>query len=75
LKKEMLAKKKQDEAANTDKTAEIDPKKAAIAAALERVKSKKAQTHTQPRNTDNLTDDQKKQIDEAEQRRRALKNK
>lgn len=73
LKKEMLAKKKQEEAAAADKTVEDDPKKAAIAAAMERVKAKKADASVQPRNTENLTDDQQKQIDEAEQRRRALK--
>lgn len=72
-KKEMLAKKRQAEAAGTDQTVEEDPKKAAIAAALERVKAKKAQAHIQPKNTDHLTADQQKQIDEAEQRRRALK--
>ncbi|MFW2372512.1 MAG: electron transport complex subunit RsxC [Gammaproteobacteria bacterium] len=72
-KKELLAKKKQAEAAGTDKAIEEDPKKAAIAAALERVKAKKAESTSQPRNMENLTDDQQKQIDEAEQRRRALK--
>ena len=72
-KKEMLAKKQQAEASGTEITPAEDPKKVAIKAALERVKAKKAGSSIEPRNTDNLNADQQKQIDEAEQRRRALK--
>ena len=46
-----------------------DPKKAAILAAMERVKAKKAEQHVKPKNTENLTEDQQKQIEEADQRR------
>lgn len=46
-----------------------DDKQAEIAAALARVKAKKAEQAAAPKNTDNLTEAQQKQIDEAEQRR------
>jgi electron transport complex protein RnfC len=54
---------------STDKDKD-DPKKAAILAALARVKEKKTQRQVQPKNTDNLTDEQKKQIAEVEARRK-----
>ncbi|CAA6819219.1 MAG: Electron transport complex protein RnfC [uncultured Thiotrichaceae bacterium] len=44
-------------------------KQAAIKAAMERAKAKKTQQTNAPKNTDNLTPAQQKQIDEAEQRR------
>lgn len=71
-KKEMLAKKQQaeSEAAKTTET-ETDPKKAAIAAALERVKAKKEGSHIEPKNTTDLTPEQQKQIDDAEKRRQS----
>ncbi|MCK4710963.1 MAG: 4Fe-4S dicluster domain-containing protein, partial [Gammaproteobacteria bacterium] len=65
LKKEMLAKKKIEEG----KAEAVDPKKAAIDAALARVKAKKGATNNTPKNTENLTDQQQKQISEADQRR------
>ena len=65
LKKEMLAKKKADEG----KAEAIDPKKAAIDAALARVKAKKEAANTTPKNTDNLTEQQQQKIREADQRR------
>ena len=70
-KAERLAKKKAALAKGNkgDKDQE-DPKKAAIKAALERAKAKKAAAGTMPKNTENLTEAQKKQIDEAEARRR-----
>ncbi len=49
-------------------TLEKNPKKAAILAAMERAKEKKQ--NTQPKNTENLTDAQKKQISEADERRK-----
>ncbi|MDH5425944.1 MAG: electron transport complex subunit RsxC [Gammaproteobacteria bacterium] len=65
LKKELLAKKKIEEG----KAAAIDPKKAAIEAALARVKAKKDASGEPPKNTDNLTEQQQQQIREADQRR------
>jgi len=53
--------------------AKADPKKAAILAALERAKAKKAQQNYDPKNTENLTADQQKAIDEAEARRAKIK--
>ncbi len=44
-------------------------KKAAIQAAMERAKAKREATEVQPKNTENLTEAQKKQIAEAEARR------
>ena len=67
-KKEMLEKKKQAEAAAKGDSSD-DPKKAAIAAAMARVKDKKEKSGTTPKNTDNLTAAQQKQIDEADKRR------
>jgi electron transport complex protein RnfC len=63
---ERLARKKQA----TDKSASDAARQAAIQAALERVRQKKAQEDTTPRNTDNLTPEQQRQIEAVEQRRR-----
>lgn len=65
LKKEMLAKKKAAEG----KATAVDPKKTAIEAALARVKAKKESITEKPKNTENLSDDQKKKIREADDRR------
>ena len=65
LKKEMLAKKKSEEG----KTDAVDPKKAAIDAALARVKAKKEAADSPPKNTDHLTPQQLQQIQEADARR------
>jgi len=46
-----------------------DDKKAAIQAAMERAKAKREATEVKPKNTENLTEAQKKQIEEAEARR------
>jgi electron transport complex protein RnfC len=46
-----------------------DPKQAAILAALERAKAKKEQQNYAPKNTENLTADQQKAINEANERR------
>lgn len=70
-KKEMLARKKQAEAAKADEAE--DPKKAAIAAAMERVKAKKSVSDTEPQNTDNLTPAQQQLIEEADKRRQSGK--
>jgi electron transport complex protein RnfC len=48
-----------------------DPKKAAIEAALARVKARKAEADSPPANTENLTAEQQRQIEEAERRRAA----
>ena len=48
-----------------------DAKKAAIQAALERAKAKKVAAGIEPKNTDHLTEEQQRQIDEAEARRKA----
>ena len=65
---ERLARKKQ---AVAGKTGQRDTdKQAAIKAALERVKQKKAQTDVAPRNVDNLTPEQQQKIEEVERRRR-----
>ena len=70
-KAERLAKKKAALAASKSETAvEEDPKKAAIKAALERAKAKKAQSGVEPKNVENLTEAQRRQIDEADARRR-----
>lgn len=47
-----------------------DPKKAAIQAALERAKAKKASASMAPKNTDNLTEAQQQAITSADERRR-----
>jgi len=65
LKKEMLAKKKAAEG----KAEPVDPKKAAIDAALARVKAKKDAAEIKPKNTDNLTAQQQEKIREADERR------
>jgi electron transport complex protein RnfC len=69
-KAERLAKKKAALAKATEDGEAEDPKKATIKAALERAKAKKATTGAAPKNTDNLTEAQQKQIEEAEARRR-----
>jgi electron transport complex protein RnfC len=48
----------------------VDPKKAAIEAAMKRVAAKKAARDTTPRNTDQLTPAQQRQIEEVDARRR-----
>lgn len=52
-----------------------DPKKAAILAAMERVKAKKAEQNAKPKNTENLTEAQQKQVEEADKRRAEQKQK
>ncbi|MGD8569834.1 MAG: electron transport complex subunit RsxC [Gammaproteobacteria bacterium] len=52
-----------------DGTGTEDKKKQAIQAAMERVREKREQSRTQPKNTDNLTEQQQKLIEEADQRR------
>jgi electron transport complex protein RnfC len=51
-----------------------DPRKAAIQAALERVRQKKAQSAHTPANTDNLTDEQRRLIEAVDRRRNAGPN-
>jgi len=53
---------------------EADPKKAAILAAMERAKAKKAAAKTEPKNTDNLTESQKKLIAEIDAKRAQQRN-
>jgi electron transport complex protein RnfC len=47
-----------------------DGRKAAIDAAMKRVREKQAKGDAEPRNTDNLTEDQRKKIAEVDERRR-----
>ena len=67
-KREMLNKKKGKSDEN-----EMDAKKSAIAEALARVKKKKETQAIAPKNTDNLSPEQKRLIKEADQRRKAIK--
>ncbi len=60
-------------ALNRPKAGDADAKKAEIAAALERVKARKAQQDEQARNTDTLTAEQQARIAEVD-RRRAARN-
>lgn len=69
-KREALNKKKGKTEEN-----EIDTKKAAIAEALARVKKKKETQAVTPKNTDNLNAEQQRLIKEADQRRKAMKEK
>lgn len=71
-----LAKKKAALAASKETDAKKDSSKSddkqdAIKAAMERAKAKKEKQATAPKNTDNLTEAQQKQIDEANARRAA----
>ena len=70
-KREALAKKKQstDAKKSPDKAAASD----AVQAALARVKARKQAQQAAPKNTDNLTAEQQRQIDEAEARRIKMK--
>ncbi len=52
-----------------------DEKKAAIEAAMARVRAKKAGQDSAPKNTDNLTPAQQRQVDEADARRQARQRK
>ncbi len=52
------------------KTAERDAKKAAIEAAMKRVAEKKATRKSEPRNTDNLTEAQQRELEAVDARRR-----
>ena len=73
-KKELLEKKKLAEKNNSnEEQARQDPKKTAIEAALARVKEKKEKANISPKNTDQLTADQQKQIDDANKRRQSGK--
>ncbi len=55
-------------------TAEEDPKKAAIKAALARSQAKKAQSAVKPRNVDNLTEAQQREIEDIDRRREAARD-
>ncbi|MGB5259161.1 MAG: electron transport complex subunit RsxC [Gammaproteobacteria bacterium] len=68
IKQERQAKRK---GAVTGKGDGDDPRKAAIQAALERVRQKKAQAAYTPANTDNLTDEQRSLIEVVDRRRNA----
>ena len=73
-KRARMAKKKAALAAGDAKKAgaggaDDDAKKAAIEAALARAKAKKAAAGIQPKNTENLSDAQQRQVDEADARR------
>ena len=64
---ERLASKQRALSKDTDAD---DPKKAAIQAALDRVRRKKEQAAFTPQNTGNLTPEQQQLIDDADRRRR-----
>lgn len=69
-KQERLRKKK--EALEKKNKSDVDPKKAAIAAAMQRAAEKKQrlkESGQTPANTDNLTEAQQQQVDKADQRR------
>ena len=68
-KKAALGKKDSVKKEGAAEPPEADPKKAAILAALERSKAKKAAAGIQPQNIDNLTESQKKLIAEVDARR------
>jgi electron transport complex protein RnfC len=70
--KEKLAQKKA--ALEKKKSGAVDPKKAAIEAAMRRVAEKKAAQQPAPKNIDELTPAQRKQVEEAEARRGTLKD-
>jgi electron transport complex protein RnfC len=72
-KQERDAKRAKHKAALQKKKAGNSSKQAAIKAAMERAKAKKASQET-PRNTDNLTESQQKQIDEANTRRKTIQS-
>ena len=61
-------------ALNKPKVGDADKKKAEIAAAVERVKARKAAQPVTARNTDNLTDEQRTEIAEIDQRRASGQN-
>ena len=70
--REALEKKKQAELAakaESTETPTSSPNADAVQAALERVKARKKAQHVEPRNTENLTPAQQRQIEEAEARR------
>jgi electron transport complex protein RnfC len=66
--REARHKKKRAEISGTT-NADEDKKKAAIQAAMERVRKKREQAGVQPKNVDNLTPEQKRMIDEVDSRR------
>jgi electron transport complex protein RnfC len=60
--------------ADSGSSDQLDPKKAAIMAALERVQKKKQEAHIKPKNVDHLTEAQQHEIEEVEARRAAHHN-
>ncbi|MCA1804307.1 MAG: 4Fe-4S dicluster domain-containing protein, partial [Xanthomonadaceae bacterium] len=74
-KREKAERHKQKRKALDTPAGDDDPRKAAIAAALERVKARKTEADDAPRNTDNLTPEQQRQIEEANRRRAARNHK
>ena len=69
VKKEREERHKQKRQA-VDETATTDNKQAAIKAAMERVKAKREKVNIEPKNVENLTEQQKKLIEEVESRRK-----
>lgn len=72
LKRELLKKASGDKT-SSDKSSAEDAKKSAIDAAMARVKAKRESQSITPANTDNLTEQQKKSIAEADSRRKKAK--
>ncbi len=72
--KEERAAKHKAKAKAVKKNSDEDTKKAAIQAAMERAKAKREAAGIEPKNTENLTEAQRQQIAEAEERRQAMKD-
>lgn len=73
--KEEKAARHKAKAKAVKKDAPADDKKAAIQAAMERAKAKREASEVKPKNTENLTEAQHKQIEEAEARRASAEKK
>lgn len=61
-------------AVSNDETKSDDAKKAAIQAAMDRARAKRDTAGATAKNTDNLTEAQRQQVEEADQRRARMKN-
>lgn len=68
-KEERLRKKKEALSKPKESAGKDDPKKAAIEAALARVRSRQEKAPVTPKNTDNLTEEQRNKIEEVDKRR------
>ncbi len=69
---ERMRKKKEALKKSQGGSNELDPKKAAIQAAMERVRKKNEEIGINPKNTDGLTEEQQRKISEVDERRKRL---